>query len=130
MTHLEKINRIYTKYINDDNYVFKSCQNQWIVILQRLPNTISNEKRSGIFDKKFAKFRGNMFKVIRIFNKFFPTYTLKDVTNSTFTKKILTYRSGRNVEIYDYDKDITVNLFILGHRNIIMHYHHNICFFF
>ena len=35
-----------------------------------------------------------------------------------------------HITVWDGLNAITVNLFILGHRNIIMHYHHNICFFF
>ncbi len=41
--NLDEINSIYRNYINDPKYVYKSCQGEWIVILEKLDETITNE---------------------------------------------------------------------------------------
>ena len=38
---MDKLDPYVTKY-NDSSYVFKSCSRDWIVVLQKLPDTITN----------------------------------------------------------------------------------------
>ena len=46
---------------------YKACRNS-IVTLELLEDTINNEKRDGVVDKKYAKFRCNTAKVVNIRN--------------------------------------------------------------
>jgi antitoxin component YwqK of YwqJK toxin-antitoxin module len=71
--------------------VFKSCNTNWIVTLQRTANTITNESREGIYDHDHAKFRGNEFEVVDIVNKFDPNKKTDKVIN---TKRKFTYAVG------------------------------------
>lgn len=62
----------FLQYDNCSQYVFKSV-NDFIIILERLPDTITNEKRTNIPNdecRKYAKYRGNVFFVKDICHKF------------------------------------------------------------
>ena len=56
-------------YLGNESYVFKSCQEVWIAVLQKLEDTITNEDREDIVDIRFAKCRANKMKVIDIVHK-------------------------------------------------------------
>jgi antitoxin component YwqK of YwqJK toxin-antitoxin module len=72
------------EYECDDKYVYKSCNNtydhnKYFVVLEKITTnaenkgnediiTITNETRKGVVCEKYAKFRANRLKVIRIFN--------------------------------------------------------------
>ena len=76
------IDYIYKQYNNDPLIVFKSCQIEWIVILKKLSDTITNESRSSAIDIQHAKYRGNKFLVIDIVNKFNINNHINEITNS------------------------------------------------
>lgn len=97
-------------YFHDDKYVFKSCQKYWIVILEKLKDTITNENRNDIIDKKTAKFRANKLKVCHIFNKFNIYSKLNRITNSYYNKNIVTYIVGEIVYPDIYDTNISAIL--------------------
>ncbi len=64
----------YSSYINDPMFVYKLCNNKWLVIMKKLTDenseikTITNETRDNIIDPLYAKFRANLLKVILILN--------------------------------------------------------------
>src|SRR5579872_3991989 len=75
MSKLDVLKIVLKDYINS-KYVFKKCVNmydtdksrKWLVILEKLEDTKTNEDRKNVIDKNFAKFRANKLKVIAIFN--------------------------------------------------------------
>ena len=85
--------------------VYKSCQTEWIVVLEPLKDTITNMNRRSVVDDRYAKFRGNKFKVVKIEHKLDPTKTVDEIENSIYGKKIV-YKVGEIVEVEDYDQDI------------------------
>ena len=102
-SELQKLKLYYKIYVNKPKYVFKSCQKDWIVVLEKIEDTITNENRQAdIYDYDFATFRGSHFKVASIINKFTlePVYT---ITNSCFLKSTVTYVVGEIVcaDIFD-----------------------------
>ena len=90
-------------YISDPKYVYKSCGN-YIVVLEKLIDTITNELRTNITDPKYAKYRANKLKTILIINKFDPLDVIMEIENSFYAKKVV-YRTGEIIEIDDYDYD-------------------------
>uniref|UniRef100_A0A6C0EAT8 MORN repeat protein n=1 Tax=viral metagenome TaxID=1070528 RepID=A0A6C0EAT8_9ZZZZ len=96
-----KIKEVWKDLLDDDKNVFKSCQKDWIVVLRKMPETLTNEGRK-VVNEKFAKYRGSLFNVINIFNKFNPTETREKITNSMFDLKTVAYIVGTNVIAKDY----------------------------
>src|SRR5947209_6978019 len=90
----------------DDECVFKSCEYKWIVVLNMLPDTLTNENRRGIINKHYAKFRANKLKVILIFNKLNPTEMVLKIRSSNYPMKTIEYIVGEVIFVEDYDKDI------------------------
>jgi antitoxin component YwqK of YwqJK toxin-antitoxin module len=120
----DKLASACNKYIkNDKSFVYKLCADQtdektkkrgriWLVVLQRDEKTLTNESRNGVINKNFAKFRGNMFKVVKIIDienaKTIKTEILNRYTFSSDTVFDLKYVVGEIVEDKKYDTDINV----------------------
>ena len=81
---MDKLVPYVAKYI-DPSYVFKSCSHVWIVVLQKLPDTITNESRS-VADPNCAKFRADKLSVVDIIHKFDQT-TTDSICNSVYKDK-------------------------------------------
>ena len=99
------------KYQNEKK-VFKSCDT-YIVVLEKLKDTITNEMRKDIFDIKRAQYRGNKFKVIDIISKV-GIKNKKEKENqinniqeisSDYDSKFV-YRKNEIVKCNDYDTNI------------------------
>lgn len=88
-------------------YVYKSCQRNWIVVLEKLPDTVTNELRKDVIDARYAKFRADKLKVIMIFNKYDSGEIRPYITNSLYTKVETMYRVGEIVypDLFEIDKD-------------------------
>jgi antitoxin component YwqK of YwqJK toxin-antitoxin module len=106
LNNLDIINSLYNYYVEDDQFVYKSCESEWIVILRKLKDTITNENRWDIVNIKFAKFRANKLEVVLIINKNDPTIITKQISNSNYKSKI-TYKVGEIVIINDYDMNLS-----------------------
>lgn len=87
------------EYVDNDKFVFKLCcdisenttsERDWLVVLRKLISTRTNELRENVFDNKFAKFRGNIFMVVKIFN-IHNTKTKKTFIVNKFCNKELKY---------------------------------------
>ena len=98
------LHEVIKKYLNDPNYVYKSCDNDhnWLIILKRLPDTITNEKRTNVIDATKAKYRGNKFEVVMIVDIDCPTTTINEL-NHTYVE-----RSGSLYGFGDYCFSSTV----------------------
>src|SRR5271170_1546949 len=93
-----------SKYKDDESYVYKLCrnvhvhsteldektsivmdekQNDWLIIMQKLVDTKTNEARKGVINKNCAKFRADRLKVVDIINVYDPKRILSNgyVTN-------------------------------------------------
>ena len=66
--------------------VYKAC-GEYIVELKRLSDTITNEKRDGVVDSNYAKFRGNKFLVHSIKHKI-TKKNISEIENTEFPDKI------------------------------------------
>jgi hypothetical protein len=70
---LKKLTEELADYINDKKYVYKTC-GDFIVVLEKLSDTITNENRSNVSqigdDKLYAKYRANKLFVKQIINKY------------------------------------------------------------
>src|SRR5438128_5301429 len=86
-------------------FVFKSCQNDYIVVLQKLDDSKTNEHRKDVVDARYAKFRADRLIVVRIYNKC-NGEEIQTITNSVYSKKTITYTCNEIVEVTDYDEDI------------------------
>ena len=98
---MDKLVSACSEYIGDPKYVFKSC-GKYIVVLEKLPDTITNESRSNISDPIYAKYRANKLRVVLIINKFDQSDIIKEIENTFYHKKIR-YEKDKIVEVYDHD---------------------------
>ncbi len=106
----EDLRKIIGKYLDDPEYVYKSCLRygtNYLVILKRRPDTITNEGRKNIIDASKAAYRGNKFDVVMIIDIYNPKMKINEVT-STFMQKghcnnrdrysTITYKVGKLIE--------------------------------
>lgn len=101
---LQALKKYCRKFVENPNCVYKSCQGDWIVILEKVSNTRTNENRNSIYDKKYAWYRASHLFVTEIINK----VTLKKITsieNSYFKGKIK-YNIGEYIAADMFDPDI------------------------
>ena len=54
--------------MDDPSYVYKLCDNKWLVIMKKNTDTKTNESRSNCVDTEYAKFRASQLDVIMIIN--------------------------------------------------------------
>jgi antitoxin component YwqK of YwqJK toxin-antitoxin module len=101
---MEKIKTLYPEYFNNDNIVFKSCRKIWIVVMEKLKTTRTTEERI-VYNKKYAKFRGDSFKVLKIISKINPSITINMVKNSIYKEKTIEYVVNEIVKT-EFDDDI------------------------
>ena len=89
----------------NEEFVYKSCNKEWIVVLQKLPDTITNEVRSDVKNKLYAKFRANKLIVVDIIYKFDNNRTINQIENSVYSNKIIVYKKG-NIVSANFDENL------------------------
>lgn len=120
MNNLDKLFIECKSFTSDPMCVYKKCvdmisdpdpgtdpDRKWLVILRKLPDTKTNEKRQNVINPKCAKFRANKLKVIKIINVDDPSITKKHILNK-FNNNELCYRVGDTVISDLYDENINV----------------------
>jgi antitoxin component YwqK of YwqJK toxin-antitoxin module len=100
---LDKIKEKLSKYLLNPNYVFKYCDNK-IIVLEKLPDTITNESRQGIVDLNYAKNRASHLKVILIFDITNVDNEYDSVESDTVNK--LTYKKNEIAYPDKFDSDL------------------------
>jgi antitoxin component YwqK of YwqJK toxin-antitoxin module len=91
-------------YLINSIYVYKSC-GEYVVILERLLDTITNENRNNIPNeqsKPFAKYRCDKILVKDIFHKFDSTKKVSSILSSNFENK-LEYKIGKVIIPDNFD---------------------------
>ena len=106
LTYIDQLINYCNGLHSDASFVFKSCQKEWIVILQKINNTITNESRTNVIDHIYAKFRGNHFLVVDIINKFDINKHIDEITNSYYAYDIINYKKGEIVKSNSFDEDL------------------------
>jgi antitoxin component YwqK of YwqJK toxin-antitoxin module len=104
---IQQIKVINNDYLINPIYVYKSC-GEYVVILERLLDTITNENRNNIPNeqyKQFAKYRGNKFLVKDIFHKFDYTNKVSSISSSNFQNK-LEYKIGKIIIPDNFDTNL------------------------
>jgi antitoxin component YwqK of YwqJK toxin-antitoxin module len=93
--------------IRNNEFVYKSC-GEWVVIMKKLPDTITNETRSDVVDKFYAKFRANKLFVVKIVNKFSTEKSTDYVQNTFYLEKKITYVVNEEVcaDNFDTNNDV------------------------
>lgn len=94
------------QYLNNPTIVFKSCvyrRHSFIIVLQRIAGTITNEKRDDVLKPNSAKFRGNMFLVLDIIDKF--KHKSINLIFTWFEGKQFFYVKGRVSSIFKYTEN-------------------------
>lgn len=102
-----------SKYVSDEKYVYKLCYNftgsnckrEWLVVLEKLYYTRTNEKRSNVVDASCAKFRADVLQVVEIINVNDPKITTNKILN-TYDYVIVKYEVGESVVANKYDDDV------------------------
>lgn len=115
-SYIGKILAKCSKYVNDSSYVYKMSKDVpnykndynnegWLVVMQKLQETKTNEERKGIVNSSCAKFRANKLKVVEIFKMSNPEINKEYVINA-YGDVNLTYRVKQIVGPNYYDDDI------------------------
>jgi hypothetical protein len=67
---LKQLTEEFIDYINDEKYVYKTC-GDFVVVLEKLEDTITNENRTNISqlgdNKLYAKYRANKLLVKKLY---------------------------------------------------------------
>uniref|UniRef100_A0A6C0EAF7 MORN-repeat protein n=1 Tax=viral metagenome TaxID=1070528 RepID=A0A6C0EAF7_9ZZZZ len=100
MASLTDICEANLEYIENPITVYKKC-NRYILILCKLEDTVTNESREFIIDPKYAKYKANKLRVLKIFDMF----TLEEILE---LKQEYTYVKNEIVEEVTYCKTIEV----------------------
>jgi len=103
------IDAIRQKYPdNTGQYLFKSCGKKWIVILEKLDDTITNQHRLPLDDpnRQFAKYRADKLMVVNIIHKFNPNKTINKISNSYHKNHTVEYIKGNTVIPNSFDQDM------------------------
>lgn len=108
---LQKIKDCYPHFFtNSTQLVFKSCAD-CIVVLEKTPNTITNEHRfelcDDLYDQKYAKYRGSEFMVVLIFKKSNPSCTIEKIKNTSY-RDTIEYVTGTLVKVENFDKSTVI----------------------
>jgi hypothetical protein len=74
-----------SKWSSDANIVFSSWGKKWVVVFQKLKDTMTNEKNIKVKDSRYAKFSADRLKVICVFNKFNVFKMLKQIDLEMYT---------------------------------------------
>jgi len=98
------IHQLYGKYINDPQYVYKSC-GDYVVIMRLLEDTKTNLNRNDITDPTNAKYRADKIYTELIFNKYDPNKTILSISN-TFYKSKVTYTVNSITYPDKFDNDL------------------------
>jgi antitoxin component YwqK of YwqJK toxin-antitoxin module len=103
----QRIDKI-KKQCPEKKYLFKSCQFCWIVILQKLDETITTQERFPInySARLFAKYRANKLRVTKIINKFNPNKTTNRVSSSVYNENKVDYIEGEIVIPDSFNKKL------------------------
>lgn len=110
---LEEIQEVCKKYQTDEKCVYKRCNNgvgtqrKWLVIMEKCDDTVTNEDRKNVVEKKYAKFRANKLKVVEIINTIngISEDQIVNVSDHGFP---LLYKVGSVVECDEFNKNIDV----------------------
>src|SRR6188474_2239617 len=95
-----------SNYLDDPNFVYNSCNN-YIVILERLFDTKTNESRTNILKdgcRPFAKYRGNKFLVKDIIHKFDGS-KVDSVNSLDYDDATIFYKIGEIVYPNNFDEN-------------------------
>jgi antitoxin component YwqK of YwqJK toxin-antitoxin module len=104
---IHQIKEINDDYLINPIYVYKSC-GEYVVILEKLSDTITNENRNNIPNeqcRQFAKYRGNKFLVKDIFHKFNSTKKISSILSSNF-ENTLEYEIGKVIIPDNFDTNL------------------------
>jgi hypothetical protein len=105
---LTQFKKICAKY-NDSKYVYKKCRDgeaiEWIVVLEKIMGTMTNEERKSVHDASKAKFRASKLDVVAIFNLLDPSETENKIISEYFDIDTI-YEVGKTVYSDKYDHDI------------------------
>jgi hypothetical protein len=96
---------------------YKSC-GEYIILLKKYIDTITNENRLNIYDIENASYRANKMFIYDIIHKINPDTKINKLYNTIYHKKIL-YEKGKIVECTDYDYNIN-HIYTTG-----IHYYKN-----
>jgi hypothetical protein len=109
---IDTLKSLNYRYIGDDQYVFKKCQDvlrkdksrKWLVILKKTDSTRTNEGRPGVVNHMTAPFRACKLRVIKIINTNQPTKTIKYLIN-VYGKTKTKYAVGKIVKSDNFKDD-------------------------
>lgn len=102
--YLNKILKKCSTYSTDDSYVFKIVK-EWMIVMQKLETTKTNELRKDVVDSRYAKFRANELRVIEIFNMKDTKSVRKSITNLRDGNKTI-YKTNKIIRPDKYDENI------------------------
>lgn len=68
------------EFLDNKKYVFIPCRKKWIVVAEKLSDTLTSENRPDVVFAKYAKLRADKLKVIHIFNKLNPNQSIRKIS--------------------------------------------------
>lgn len=107
MNSIKRMEEMCAKYIDDPDYVFKMCNDEWLVVMKKLPTTITNESRKAINiinSANSAMFRADRLMVVDIINA--NNFSRTSTVYSYFYKLLTRYTINEIVMSDAFDGDL------------------------
>ena len=110
--HLTILTEHIQKRYPEGQFLYKSCSTadeSWIVVLELTKYARTNQTRLLASDpnRKYAKFRSSLLKVIDIINKFDQTKTIDSIESSVYTESKVKYVKKKIVKSNLFDCDLS-----------------------
>jgi hypothetical protein len=117
LVYLEQIVAAFAERskIPHDTFIYKKCQ-EYIIVMRKLDDTITNESRLSVRSSTYAKHRANKLEVLLIIDMYYGTTTEKSIVNrfnyysrsklSGQISKCTNYVVGSIVEPDTFDNDL------------------------
>lgn len=90
-SELDNIYILYKPYIEDPNIIYMSLHCRYLVFLEKLQMTKTNENRKGILCNENALYFGDVFKIVLIIDKLDATNVIKTIESFTTGEIIGTF---------------------------------------
>lgn len=107
MNNLVTLKNICNGLINVNRCVYKRCAHSKLVVMEKLPETRTNEKRTNVSNFLFAKFRADMLKTVAIFDIHNPQKRIHRVANR-FKDDCVEYSVGNVTVASGFDESLNL----------------------
>lgn len=107
MNTLCALKKACSDFIKPGRFIYKRCNHSKLVVMEKLPVSMTNEQRTNVVNFWHAKFRADMLRTVAIFDMHNPGRRLARVSN-TFKDNNVEYSVGHVTVASGFDKSLNL----------------------